>query len=123
MRTRDFVVIEDNAGGLHLFVLEQDMVTYSATSNENNPGQLRDMLYALLNGSCPLAEGWDTQDDDGQAVYDDMTSYDYGWELVVIGEYDTDTQNGNIEYRRDRMGYAAQNALPEGWEKEYPPLS
>lgn len=107
---RRFQVIEDNSGGLHLAVFNKngDNVTYFHSGYEYNPGQLRNDIYALKCGANPEIE-WDGNcggytyeyHTDPQILYDELTSYEYGWNIVADNE-------GIYE---DNMGKSAQIEL------------
>jgi hypothetical protein len=80
---RSFEVIEDNGGGITLFVFDDSgKVEYAHTGYEYHVGQLTDDLKALAKGSNP-AEDWDGAEEDPQRMYDQMISYKYGWKIVA----------------------------------------
>lgn len=86
-RRRYFEVIEDNAGGLHLFVYGDDGdVVYAASDFEYVPGNLAEAMKALWNGADPIADGWDIQYKDPQEFRNGFTEQSQrngGWELVA----------------------------------------
>lgn len=91
---RKFEVIEDNGGGLTLVVFNAEgEVDYIHSGYEYTQGQLQNDLKALKNGGNPV-EDWDGNcggleweyGTDPQAIYDDIKSYEYGWEVVADNE-------------------------------------
>lgn len=97
-----YQVIEDNGGGLHLFVRNgRGRIVYASSGHEYRPSSLlSDDLPALEAG-----DDTDTWEGEGnpQAAYDTLTSYEYGWQVVAEG--------GAGQRRRlypGRMGRAAQ---------------
>ena len=89
---RKYEVIEDNGGGLHLAVYDEngESVVYLHSGYEYITGQLTKDLVELKNGAEPEKE-WDGNcggldlefGEDPQALYDNITSYEYGWEIVA----------------------------------------
>jgi len=86
-RRRHFEVIEDNSGGLQLFVYGDDGdVVYAASDFEYVPGNLAEAMKALWNGADPIADGWDIQYKDPQEFRNGFTEQSQrngGWELVA----------------------------------------
>lgn len=86
-RRRHFEVIEDNAGGLQLFVYgDNGDVVYAASDFEYVPGDLAEAMKALWNGADPIADGWDIQYKDPQEFRNGFTEQSQrngGWELVA----------------------------------------
>lgn len=86
-RRRHFEVIEDNSGGLQLFVYGDDGdVVYAASDFEYVPGDLTEAMKALWNGADPIADGWDIQYKDPQEFRNGFTEQSQrngGWELVA----------------------------------------
>ena len=86
-RRRHFEVIEDNSGGLQLFVYGDDGdVVYAASDFEYVPGNLAEAMKALWNGADPIADGWDIQYKDPQEFRNEFTEQSQrngGWELVA----------------------------------------
>lgn len=91
---RKFEAIEDNGGGLTLAVFNAEgKVDYIHSGYEYMQGQLQNDLEALKNGDNP-AEDWDGNcggleweyGTDSQVLYDDITSYEYGWKIVADNE-------------------------------------
>jgi len=90
-KTLSYQVLEDNGGGLHLAVFNGDECIYYASGYEYIPGNLREDITALQNGADPLQDGWESDLPDGytpQQMYDNLTSYEYGWEIIA-DEFDT----------------------------------
>ena len=97
--TLNYKVIEDNSGGLHLFVFdagEKSIFTYFGY--EHNIGQLTQDLDALVVGD--YTSDWDGNEDDPQAYYE-ITASEYGWEIVATGKAGVRT------LYTDKMGIAA----------------
>ena len=78
-----YQVIEDNGGGLSLYVFRGRKVIYSHSGYEINPGQLTNDIAALDSGDGP--ESWDGCEDDPQGSYDQITGSEYGWQVVASG--------------------------------------
>ena len=98
----DADVIEDNGGGLHLYVLDGDRVVWAHDGYEyRQPGDLTADLNFLSAGDDPATD-WDGGIDNPQEVYEKTTSYEYGWKVVAT------LRNGEIEMHTDLMGAAAQ---------------
>ena len=96
-----YQVIENNGGGLTLVVFgSNNNVEYMHDGYEYNPGQLQQDLKALRDGDDP-ANDWGGNAEDPQAMlrimYDNITSYEYGWEIVA----------DNDGIYPDKMGAAA----------------
>lgn len=100
-------VIEDNAGGLHLAVLEDGRCIYYGHGYEHNEDGLRADVQALREGQHPIRDGWEMPEDvdDPQAAYDDITRHEYGWQIVA--------DHDGIYY--DRMGSAAERVFMVRW--------
>jgi hypothetical protein len=100
----DYRVIEDNGGGLHLFVFDdQDRVIFAHSGYEYNPGQLSQDLDALDTGDD--TSDWDGNSDDPQGEWDALGVYEpehIGVEIVAAGT------NGRRKLYPHRMGTAAQ---------------
>lgn len=80
--TKKFCVIEDNGGGLTLVIFDDsNEVSYLHTGYEYILGQLTNDLTELANGSDPST--WDGCEDDPQEIYDNITSFEYGWEIIA----------------------------------------
>ena len=102
--TMRFQVIEDNGGGLHLAVFNcGDECIWYASGYEHNPDSLQEEIAALRAGEDPR-DGWEVNLPEGytpQQLYDDLTSCEYGWEIIAddVGVYP------------ERMGAAGQRAF------------
>lgn len=100
---KNYQVIEDNAGGLSLFVFDKGgKVEYAHTGYQFVPGQLRDDLDVLNSGLEDLQD-WESCEENPQAIYDDITSFEHGWEIVA----------DNDGLYPDLMGLAAQKEFQE----------
>lgn len=96
-----YQVIEDNGGGLHLYVFSGSKCVWAHTGYEYSPGNLVADLDALESGDDPRRD-WEGGADDPQAIYDNITSYSHGWEIVAEG-------GKNIrKLHKAKMGRAAQ---------------
>lgn len=95
---KKYEVIEDNGGGLTLVVFNEDgKVDYLHSGYEyGTSGSLLNDLESLKNGANPTTD-WDGNVEDPQAVYDNLTSFEYGWEIVA----------DNDGIYPDKMGSAA----------------
>lgn len=94
---RKFEVIEDNGGGLTLAVFgDNDEVIYFHSGFEYNPGTLMECLKSLKDGDDPIKH-WDGNEEEPQKAYDNLTSFEYGWEIVA----------DNDGIYPEKMGYAA----------------
>jgi hypothetical protein len=81
-----FQVLEDNGGGLHLAVFDGDTCIYYASGYEHSPAHLQEDMAALYSGRHPLQDGWESDLPDGytpQQLYDNLTSFEYGWEIIA----------------------------------------
>jgi len=107
-------VIEDNGGGLALFILsgtdDNQKVVYGATGYEYRPSALTKDITAFMGGSSPVDE-WEEQTDsttgesiDAQEIYDNYDNHEYGWEIVAQGDFDTQKE---IKWPQ-KMGAAAK---------------
>jgi hypothetical protein len=99
-----YQVIEDNGGGLHLAVFNGDECIWYASGYEYIPDNLREDIAALQDGADPLQDSWKSYLPDGytpQQLYDELTSYEYGWEIIAD---ESDTYPW-------RMGAAGQQAF------------
>ena len=103
-----YQVLEDNGGGLHLAVFSGDECIYYASGLEHLPvADVQEMFQALRDGAHPVDEGWESDLPDGytpQQLYDELTSYEYGWEIIAddAGVYP------------ERMGAAGRTAFQYG---------
>lgn len=91
--SQNYVVIEDNAGGMYLFFFSPNDEVILGLENIEfaQPGDLDGI-------TLDEAQTWERQLDDPQAHYDDITSFEFGWSVVA-------DQDGVYP---DRMGAAAQ---------------
>lgn len=86
MEKLTYQVIEDNGGGLTLVIFDsQNAVVYLHDGYEYNPGQLTEDLKALRHYPSPLSD-WEGNSGTPQADYDNLTSYEYGWQIVADNE-------------------------------------
>ncbi len=99
-----YKVIEDNGGGLHLYVFSGRRCVWAHTGYEYNSDGLLEDLKALESGVDPCGD-WDGGEEDPQAAYDATVSYEYGWEVVAEGG------KGKRKLHKARMGRAAQLAF------------
>ena len=98
-----YQVLEDNGGGLHLAIFDGDKCIWYASGYEHRPDSLLEDIEALQD-SHPLQDGWESDLPDGytpQQLYDELTSYEYGWEIIA---------DESATYP-DRMGAAGQRAF------------
>lgn len=95
---KKFQAIEDNGGGLTLAVFnENGNIEYLHSGYEyGTPGRLLEDLENLKNGDDPKID-WEGNEENPQCVYDDMTSFKYGGEIVA----------DNDGMYPDKMGNAA----------------
>jgi len=102
-----YIVIEDNAGGLHLFVFEDingdgcEKIIYEHSGYEYVEGQLTDDLKELASGAHP--SNWEGCEDNPQKDYDDMISIRYGYKIVAACDY-----HGSPKIYVADMGLSAQ---------------
>lgn len=101
-------VIEDNGGGLGLYIHDDDgKVIYGHHGYEHEPQALLNDIKAYIND--PDTSDWDGNMDDPQAAYDGYKEYDedgqytgpQGWQIVY--RYDS----GTSTIYHSRMGVAA----------------
>ena len=81
--TTTWQAIEDNGGGLHLAVFDGNDCVYFASGFEFRQGELTACIEALNAGENPIDAGWESNADDPQAVYNEITGYEYGWAIVA----------------------------------------
>lgn len=96
-----YKVIEDNGGGLHLYVFSRGRCVWSHSGYEYTPGNLSVDLDALDAGDDPRRD-WEGDEDDPQAMYNNITNYEFGWQIVAEG-----SKRGR-KLHKGRMGAAAQ---------------
>ncbi len=91
--------IEDNGGGLHLAVIEDNYCIYFASGYEHTDGNLSRDIAGLRAGDHPVRDGWDVvSDGNPDDMYSVLISHEYGWQVVA-------DQDGVYP---DRMGAAAR---------------
>ena len=87
MRKRlNYVVIEDNSGGLHLAIFRGNTCVWYGSNYQYNLDRLREDITALRDGADPVRDGWESDLPDGytaQEVYNEITSCDYGWSIIA----------------------------------------
>jgi hypothetical protein len=99
-----YQVIEDNGGGLHLFIFRGDRPIAYVGGYEARPEGLIEDLGALDAGTN--IKGWELDlTIDPCEQRDSITRYEYGWEIVATGG------GGKRTLYPDRMGAAASLAL------------
>jgi len=82
----NYVVIEDNAGGLHLAIFRGNKCIWWGSGYEHNLNCLREDIAALQDGADPILDEWKTDLPEGytaQEIYDEITSCDYGWSIIA----------------------------------------
>ena len=90
MRKRlNYVVIEDNSGGLHLAIFRGNTCVWYGSNYQYNLDRLRKDIIALQDGADPIQDDWESDLPEGytaQQVYDEITSPDYGWSIIADEE-------------------------------------
>ncbi len=66
------------------------------------------MILDFLNGGN--TEEWEGIDNPVES-YENLTSHEYGWEMVAEGEYCAGTNTSRISYVIDKMGASAKDSL------------
>ena len=82
----NYVVIEDNAGGLHLAIFDNNKCIWYGGGYERNLDRLQEDITALRNGADPIQDDWETDLPDSytaQEVYNEITRCDYGWSIIA----------------------------------------
>jgi hypothetical protein len=102
MGTYDYTVIEDNGGGLHLFLFHpgSDTPARYFADFEYNPGSLVQSLDALDAGDDTST--WEGARDDATEAWAYINGHDFGYEVICYGE------NGQRTVKPDKMGAAGQ---------------
>lgn len=83
-----FEAIEDNAGGLHLFVFDNSgNVVYCHSGYEQEMGKLINDIAELCTGDLPV-EDWDGNCNEytnitPQEFYNQITQHEYKWNIVA----------------------------------------
>jgi hypothetical protein len=93
-------VIEDNGGGLHLFVFRGKKIVFAHSGYEYIPGNLTQDLSVLDDGGD--TSDWEGCSDDPQGDWDNLTGSEFGWSIVASGN------NGKRKLHKAKMGRAAQ---------------
>ncbi|MEE0146227.1 MAG: hypothetical protein UEP80_07635 [Senegalimassilia anaerobia] len=72
-----YEVYEDNGGGITLFVLDGDKAIWAGSGYEydSTHSNLLGDIRAINDGGYPIADGWETDVDDPQAFYDEVTRW------------------------------------------------
>ena len=97
-------VIEDNGGGLHLYVFDaQGHMVYAHSGYEYEGNNLTDDIEKLI--SSDSVDGWDGCDENPQEGYDRLTQNEFGYEIVA------DIENGKCVLYPEHMGVAAKLAF------------
>jgi len=105
-----FSVVEDDGGGLMLFVFSDASrldVVYAHSGYEYAAGQLRQDIAALSAGGDTA--GWDGCETDPQALFDSFTGTDSGWSAIA-------DEDGCVA--ADRMGAAGQAEFCPGLDAD-----
>ena len=85
MANQSYKVVEDNGGGLYLYVFQHNKCVYSHSGYEYNRGQLTEDLDSLDFGSD--VDNWDGCDDTPQSNWDYwFTIESFGWKIVAEGK-------------------------------------
>ena len=80
-----YQAIEDNGGGLHLAVFDEaDECIYFHSGFEQNLGDLVECVEQLKMGEDPA--NWEGNDETPMDTYNNLTSYEYGWQIVADDE-------------------------------------
>jgi len=87
MKTFEAQVIEDNGGGLTLYVFDENgidggIIRWAHGGYEFSVGTLTDDIQALINGDDPLTD-WEGNMGDPQQSWDRLDNYEYGWKVVA----------------------------------------
>ena len=103
MKKLEYQVIEDNGGGLHVFVwadgkMKAGMYNFEYLSHEDFAGT----LAYLESSEADIAEigSWDSQYQHPQEAHDGLTASNFGWQSIA--EYKT----GQLTTYPERMGRA-----------------
>jgi len=95
-----YKVVEDNGGGLSLYVFDGAKAIFANSAYEYSRGHLKQDMDALDSGSD--TSDWEGCEDDPQASWDSITSQEYGWHIVASGG------GGKHRLHKAVMGAAAQ---------------
>lgn len=98
----DYTVLEDNGGGLHLFLFHpgSDTPVDGFTGFEYTPGSLIESLDTLDAGDD--ASTWDGRMDDVAGMWQAYLDNEFGYAVICYGE------NGQRTVKPDKMGRAGQ---------------
>lgn len=98
----DYTVIEDNGGGLHLFLFEPgaEEILEGYDGFEYTPGSLVTSLDDLDAGHT--TRGWEGRKANPQEDWEYIQSHDTGYQVVCYGEH------GERTLYPERMGAAAK---------------
>ena len=102
MQTYDYTVLEDNGGGLHLFLFHpgSDTPVTGFTDFEYTPGSLIESLDALDAGDD--ASTWDGRMGDVAGMWQAYLDSEFGYAVICYGE------NGQRTVKPEKMGRAGQ---------------
>jgi hypothetical protein len=110
MSKHDWQVIEDNGGGLHLFVFHagENVPVYGTCNMEYLSSE--DFASTIERIEAPDFDLSETQDwssnyDDPQTAYSDLTASEFGWNSIAVFE------DGERRLHRERMGEAGKRAV------------
>lgn len=92
--------IEDNAGGLHLAVIEGDTCTHLFSGFEHGGDRAPTMQEEIESAATDGVHCWDGDAEDPAVEYADLTSHQYGWK--IIAEWD----DGQLTICPEAMGTA-----------------
>lgn len=100
-KCQDYQVIEDNAGGLYLFIFNDDgECIYAHSGYQHCEGQIREDLIELESGGN--ASDWDGCEDNPQKYYNSIDTDGIGFNVIV---------DNNQSYF-DAMGLSGQSEFP-----------
>ena len=102
MNAYSYEVIEDNGGGLHLFVFDNDKPIFAFSDFEyQDPAALVNCINGLEQGDDPA--DWEGHNENPAKFLKEIKSYEFGWEIVCEGP--------PRKIYPDRMGAAAMIAF------------
>jgi hypothetical protein len=102
--THAFKAIEDNAGGLHLFVFESDRCIYAAHGFEEGLGGLTDAIKSIADGSDPTND-WDGGDENPEASWAEHEAREERWPHGYKTVADEDGQYPDVMGRAARREF------------------
>ena len=94
-----YKIVEDNAGGLSLFVFEDGKPIYSASQLErcHIRSTLADTIEALVKGAHPVNDGGWEGDENPQADWNWFEEQEsFNWDVIVEGDVNGSIINVNI---------------------------